>query len=306
LQVFFATYKEYATNEFYVTGESYAGKYVPAISYRIHVANQLIDSIRPVDTEDDAPRAIRINLAGVAIGDGWTDPRVQVLAYADLAYNMGLADNIQHATMTAFGKAIVADIDSGRWMEAAVGFENYVDGPPDYFQNITGTQNYYDIRKTEQPFYGGDLDAYLNQAAIRQALHVGNHQYDINSGYAGNLLTIDLCKSEKLHLAVLLNHYKALIYSGQYDFIVGVPLTENFLATVPWSGQHSFNKSPRVIWKVHDSDPEIAGFSRNFGGLTQVVVRNAGHILPFDQPDSGYDMITRFVYDHPFDAQSRS
>ena len=27
-------------NDFYVTGESYAGKYIPAISYKIHQANQ--------------------------------------------------------------------------------------------------------------------------------------------------------------------------------------------------------------------------------------------------------------------------
>jgi len=35
LTQFFAKYNQYSRNAFYVFGESYAGKYVPAISYKI-------------------------------------------------------------------------------------------------------------------------------------------------------------------------------------------------------------------------------------------------------------------------------
>ncbi len=41
--------------------QSYGGKYVPAISYKIH-------------TENMKNPAIKINLKGLAIGDGWCDP----------------------------------------------------------------------------------------------------------------------------------------------------------------------------------------------------------------------------------------
>ena len=46
----------------YITGESYAGKYVPAIGYYILQKN----------SHWNTPQ--RVNLAGVAIGDGLTDP----------------------------------------------------------------------------------------------------------------------------------------------------------------------------------------------------------------------------------------
>lgn len=39
LQQFYTMFPQYQNGEFYVTGESYGGKYVPAISYRIHLEN---------------------------------------------------------------------------------------------------------------------------------------------------------------------------------------------------------------------------------------------------------------------------
>ena len=42
LQQFFTLFPNLrTTNEFYVSGESYAGKYVPAITYKIHTMNQV-------------------------------------------------------------------------------------------------------------------------------------------------------------------------------------------------------------------------------------------------------------------------
>ena len=47
---FFQLFPSLKTNEFYVTGESYAGKYVPAISYKIHTQNKLkLKTGRPRD-----------------------------------------------------------------------------------------------------------------------------------------------------------------------------------------------------------------------------------------------------------------
>ncbi|XP_028614239.1 probable serine carboxypeptidase CPVL isoform X2 [Grammomys surdaster] len=60
LTQFFKLFPEYSKNDFYVTGESYAGKYVPAIAYYIHSLNPR--------------RKFKIRLKGIAIGDAYTDP----------------------------------------------------------------------------------------------------------------------------------------------------------------------------------------------------------------------------------------
>lgn len=74
---FFTLFFEYRKNDFYVTGESYAGKYVPAVSYAIHLNN---------------PGAqVKINLKGLAIGNGLVDPFYQ-LFYSEYLYQHGLVD----------------------------------------------------------------------------------------------------------------------------------------------------------------------------------------------------------------------
>ena len=42
------------------------------------------------------------------------------------------------------------------------------------------------------------------------------------------------------------------------------------------------------------------GYVRVAKNLTQVMVRNAGHILPFDQPKWAFDMIQRFIQEKAF------
>ena len=54
----------------------YLGKYVPAISYKIHKMNQ-------------DPQTSTINLKGLAIGDGLTDP-IHQMSYGDFLFQTGL------------------------------------------------------------------------------------------------------------------------------------------------------------------------------------------------------------------------
>ena len=72
---FFQIYTDYANNPFYATGQSYAGKYVPSIAYKIHVENQ------------NASTKAKINLKGIGIGDAWTDP-INQYTYGDFLYQV--------------------------------------------------------------------------------------------------------------------------------------------------------------------------------------------------------------------------
>lgn len=74
---FFTLFAEYRDNEFYVAGESYAGKYVPAVSHALHLSNP------------GAP--VKINFKGLAIGNGLIDPASQMV-YSEFLYQHGLID----------------------------------------------------------------------------------------------------------------------------------------------------------------------------------------------------------------------
>ena len=44
-QVFFKKHPEFAKNDFYITGESYAGHYIPAFASRVHQGNKANEGI---------------------------------------------------------------------------------------------------------------------------------------------------------------------------------------------------------------------------------------------------------------------
>ena len=76
LQLFLAAYPKYSELDFHVTGESYAGHYIPAIASTILDGNNEID---------DDSSLIKINLKSIAIGNGLTDPAVQYEYYPKFA-----------------------------------------------------------------------------------------------------------------------------------------------------------------------------------------------------------------------------
>jgi len=61
-----------------------------------------------------------------------------------------------------------------------------------------------------------------------------------------------------------------MIYSGQLDVIVAVPLTEAMLLTVPWKYQSEYLRVPRHIWRVRPTDVEVAGYVRRVHDFYQV------------------------------------
>lgn len=75
LTQFFQIYTDYQMNPFLVTGESYGGKYVPSITYKIHVENQ------------NPQVKVKINLKGMTIGNGLCDPVNQYM-YGDFLYQV--------------------------------------------------------------------------------------------------------------------------------------------------------------------------------------------------------------------------
>jgi len=70
-----------------------------------------------------------------------------------------------------------------------------------------------------------------------------------------------------------------------------------YLKVLPWKHQYEFYNAPRVLWRVNG---DLAGYSQTFANLTKLVIRNAGHEVPFFQPVNAFDMINRFLKNQPF------
>ena len=47
-------------------------------------------------------------------------------------------------------------------------------------------------------------------------------------------------------------------------------------------------------------DDEVAGYATQFDALSRVMVLGAGHMVPYDKPHAGLDMINKWITDQPF------
>ncbi|XP_044863517.1 probable serine carboxypeptidase CPVL isoform X2 [Mauremys mutica] len=163
-----------------------------------------------------------------------------------------------------------------------------------YTQNVTGCSNYMNFLQCQEPADQEYFGAFLSLSEVRKAIHVGNLTFHDGSTVEKHLLE-DVMKTVKPWLAVIMDNYRVLLYSGQLDIIVAAPLTERFLPTVPWSKVEEYKSAERLIWRIHPHDKEVAGYVRQAGEFYQVIVRGGGHILPYDQPERSLDMMDRFI-----------
>lgn len=267
LQQFFVLFPNLQKNNFFVTGESYGGKYVPAIGHAI-----LHDSQRA-----DDPKKPKVNLKGLAIGNGLSDP-VHQLNYGDYLYQLGLIDSNGLSEFNEYEKRGIDCINKKDFDCAFDVFDELLnmDQHPEgsLFKNMTGFSVYFNYLKTTDDD-AAPLGDFLQKSETRRAIHVGNNTFHGLEGEnkVEEHLKLDVMNSVADWVAELLSHYPVLIYNGQLDIIVAYPLTENYLKNLDFSGAEQYKTAPRYIWRV---DNEVAGYVKHAGNLTEVIVRNAG------------------------------
>ncbi|XP_031635891.1 venom serine carboxypeptidase-like [Contarinia nasturtii] len=293
LQQFFLLFPNLQKNEFFASGESYGGKYVPAIAYAIYQ-----DSKR----QDNDPLKPKINLKGLAIGNGFTDP-IHQFNYGDHLYHLGLIDSNGHEQFMQYQNQGIDCIKNHDFACAYDVFEKLLDDMDQYpqgslFTNLTGFHSFYNFLKTDDNFVAS-LGDFLQKSETRRAIHVGSNKFNdlIGENKVDHHLKLDIMDSVADWVAELLSHYPILVYNGQLDIIVAYPLTENYLKNLNFSAAEEYKTAKRHIWRVNN---EIAGYVKHAGNLTEVLVRNSGHMAPGDQPKWVLDMLLRFTYHKGF------
>lgn len=269
------------TNELFIAGESYAGKFVPALALTIHARN---------------PHAsLKINLQGLAIGDGFSDP-VHQLDYGQFLYQLGLVDWNQLDVYERTTAATVNAIKEEDWTGAIMGFNRL----KDLYKEYTGL-NYYDDFLHSQDFLNKDYELLLQKKGARKKIHVGNRSFESFRKSVYDKFLNDLMKSVAPLISELLDYYDVLVYNGQLDVFVAYPLTRNYLLHLNFSDAAEYKTARRHIWRV---DGEVAGYVKRAGRLVEAMVRNAGHMVPAGQPRWAQDLITRFTHNQPFYTDS--
>lgn len=286
LTQFFKLFPELQANDFFVTGESYAGKYVPAVSHAIKDYNMKAET--------------KINLKGLAIGNGLTDPENQLL-YGDYLYQIGLIDFNGRDLFHKYEEKGRELIQQKKFDEAFDLFDELLDGDlinaPSVFKNLTGFDFYFNYLFTKDTNDSEWFAEWIEQADVRRAIHVGNCSFNAINKTVEQHLKSDVMQSLAVLVSDLTQHYRVLIYNGQLDIIVAYPLTENYVQKLKWPSAEKYKEAPRKQWYV---GKELAGYTKTVDNLTEVLVRNAGHMVPLDRPQWALDLITRFTHNKAF------
>ncbi|KAJ6614660.1 carboxypeptidase C [Mycena sp. CBHHK59/15] len=313
LELFLARFPEYSTLPFHISAESYGGTYAPNIASVIWNANKQLD-LAPT------PKLKKINLASVVLANGLTDPYVLLYyacegpypVYSDPLGPECTALRSKIPTCQRLIKSCYAYNTRLTCVPAGLYCNSQLFGP----LMQTGL-NPYDVREQCDRAKNGDLcyaqmnwiETWMNDPKVKATLGVdpartfASCNMEVNQAFA--------FQGDGMHnSAALLGELvdggvRLLVYAGNADMMCNFIGNERWLEVLESKFTGEFRAAKSVPWIAAGSG-KLAGSVRSAGGkgfsagnVTFVTVFEAGHMVPFDQPEAALDLITRWIDNTP-------
>uniref|UniRef100_A0A2K6R704 Carboxypeptidase n=1 Tax=Rhinopithecus roxellana TaxID=61622 RepID=A0A2K6R704_RHIRO len=315
LQDFFHLFPEYKNNKLFLTGESYAGIYIPTLAVLV--------------MQDPS-----MNLQGLAVGNGLSSHEQNDNSLVYFAYYHGLLGNRLWSSLQTHccsqNKCNFYDNKDPEWVTSlqevarivgSSGLNIYnlyapcAGGVPSHFRYEKDTVVVQDLGNifTRLPLKrtwhqallrSGDkvrmdtpctnttaTSTYLNNPYVRKALHIPEQlpQWDM-CNFLVNLQYRRLYRSMNSQYLKLLSSqkYQILIYNGDVDMFVDSLNQKMEVQRRPW------------LVKYGDSGEQIAGFVKEFSHIAFLTIKGAGHMVPTDKPLAAFTMFSRFLNKQPY------
>mmetsp|Transcript_3348 Transcript_3348/g.9843 ORF Transcript_3348/g.9843 Transcript_3348/m.9843 type:complete len:449 (-) Transcript_3348:397-1743(-) len=294
LEQFFTMFDLHDSADLWIAGESYGGHWVPALS---HFTATEIDK-----------GASRLPLRGLAIGNGWVDPVNQIKAYPSLLFDLALISYTERQAIQEYCDQAIDFIerdrpgDAFRVWDAMINGDLLPEGEFPLVRQFTGLQNYFNYLLDVEPAVDNAFSDFVQLPFVRKAIHVGDRPFGATAKQVEDNLRDDFMVSFRGEVEDLLDTgRKVLIYNGQLDVIINMATTRAFLERLEWAGRSRYEDENQQVWRTSKDSPRVAGYIKQSCNLTTAVVRNAGHMVPTDQPEAALDLISRFIRGQPFD-----
>ncbi|TIB12642.1 hypothetical protein E3P89_00809 [Wallemia ichthyophaga] len=300
LNNFYEIFPDLANSDTYISGESYAGQYIP------YFAKKLIDTPN-----------VPLELKGLIIGNGWIDPINQYPAYAEFAHNEGIiqpgtkADKQFMDVVEQCQNAIAGSLE--RESQTGV-LPIYIPQCESVMDQITASHrkvenghptcmNIYDYRlRDSDPSCGmnwpnelHDVTAYLRQENVAKAFHARakpESWTECDIKVSTQLTAYHSTASVRL-LPEILKHTSILLFAGDKDIICNYQGIKNLIDNLEWNEGKGFSdESETELWSLH-GDP--VGEWQSERNLTYVRVYNGSHMVPIDAPEAMLDLVTRYM-----------
>ena len=283
-------FPEYKNRDFYISGESYAGHYVPQLAHTILQHNKKANKTL-------------INLKGIIIGNAViNDDTDEKGMYDYLATHVIISDEANNKIQKYCDFSPNATKPSSQCNEGYNSASISLD-PIDIY-NIYGPLC-HNSNLTVQPKKASILDidpcsdyyvyAYLNRPDVQEAMHANvtklTHDWEPCSDVIGKWIDSPSTIIPLLR-EFMANGIRVWVFSGDIDG--RVPVT---------STKYSLNKMMLPVetaWYPWFVDREVGGYAQKYkGDLTFATVRGAGHQVPSYQPLRALSLISHFLSGKP-------
>jgi len=306
LQAWLKDFKQYQTSKFWLSGESYAGHYVPEFAQRVLDGNE---------NEEGIP----VNLQGFLVGNAWTSMPIDNYGavtfwwthaiisdetYSGIVANCNFSDvgplsvgdscdNFVNRAQSEMGNINIYDI----YVNVCTQNFNVVEqlalagSPVHKFMAKSVKQHWPPYHPCTETF----LATYLNRPEVQKAIHA-NITYKWNQ--CSGLVRYNYSDVQKSVIPLyqnflVQNKLKMLVYSGDVDAIVPITGTRDWL--------RSLNLTIVKAWRPWTLENQVGGYIVEYeNGLTFTSVRNAGHMVPSTQPARALFMLNTFISGKPF------
>ncbi|KAL6209044.1 hypothetical protein ACLB2K_019987 [Fragaria x ananassa] len=330
----FELYPEFLSNPFFISGESYAGVYVPTL------ASEVVKGI-------DAGTKPKINFKGYLVGNGVTDEEFDGNAIVPFAHGMGLiSDDLFEEVINECNgnyyepNSETCDNKLGKVDKAIEGLNIYdilepcyhstdsmkistiTSNIPSSFRRLGETERPLAVRKRmfgrawplrapvraglvptwpqlmnseEVPCTDDEVaTAWLNNAAVRKAIHAED---------ASVIPSWELCTDNIrfYHDAGSMIPYHKNLTSKGYRALI---YSGDHDLCVPFTGSEAWTRSLgyKIVdeWRPWTSEGQIAGYTQGYEkNLTFSTVKGSGHTVPEYKPQEALDLYSRFLAGKP-------
>ncbi|EEC78565.1 hypothetical protein OsI_18545 [Oryza sativa Indica Group] len=298
----FKRFPQYKDNEFYISGESYAGHYVPQLADLVYERNK------------DKRASTYINLKGFIVGNPLTDDYYDSKGLAEYAWSHAIVSDqvYERIKKTCNFKNSNWTDDCNAAMNIIFSQYNQIDiyniYAPKCLLNSTSASSpdrAFFANNQEQfrwrikmfsgydPCYSSYAEDYFNKHDVQEAFHANASgllpgKWQVCSDQILNSYNFSVLSILPIYSKLIKAGLRVWLYSGDADGRVPV-ISSRYCVD-------ALGLPIKTDWQSWYLDKQVAGRFVEYHGMTMVTVRGAGHLVPLNKPAEGLMLINAFLH----------
>ncbi|KAL6850311.1 hypothetical protein ACP4OV_020938 [Aristida adscensionis] len=304
----FNRFPQYKSNDFYISGESYAGHYVPQLAEVVYERNKHLEANK------------RINLKGFIVGNPETNYYYDYTGTVDFAWSHSVISDqfYEHLKNICDFRLFPTTNKCSHTMNLMFKMYNEIDIYNLYAPKCNTDESSFSSSSTSErteekgvtkkynrlrmysgydPCYKTHVEDYLNRMDVQLSLHANisgwtkDRRWSMCSDPIFYNYDIEVFSVLPIYSKLVKAGLRIWVYSGDVDGRVP------FIGTRYWV--EALGLPIKSQWQPWYLNSQVAGRYVEYEGLTMATVRGAGHAVPQDKPAEALVLINSFLSNGP-------